>query len=146
MAENPRYWIRVQGGHVFDGPTTEFAKAFELDAGQELTWPAEIGWTVETFAANPTTTPPGTPGELAAQLREHATRAATRGIGFETLAYLWRMADAVDGGVGAAAHHGCADLTLPTAQCRECQIVLEAEVYGDDLDRQGTVFDAALPD
>ena len=56
------------------------------------------------------------------------------------------MADAVDGGVGIAVHHGCPDLDLPTAQCTECAIVLNCEVNDGDRDRPGTIFDVAIPD
>jgi len=41
---------------------------------------------------------------------------------------LWKMADILDGGVGPDAHHGCPDTNVPTAQCPECHLVLDAEV------------------
>ena len=88
---------------------------------------------------------PGTTQQLGAALREHAARAEDAGIPQVVVQYIWQMADAVDGGTGFAVHHGCPDDSIPTAQCLECNLVLDAEVSGDHLARVGTVFDPALP-
>lgn len=74
------------------------------------------------------------PAQLAYQLRTHSAEVSDSPARIE----LMRMADRVDGGVGPRAHHGCPDETIPTAECRECLILLDVEVsYGE---REPSIF------
>ena len=72
--------------------------------------------------------------ELALELRTHAWEQVDRTV----REHLMRMADVADGGIGPLAHHGCPDDTIPTADCTECAIVLDAEVEGRG--RRPTMF------
>lgn len=56
---------------------------------------------------------------------------------------LRRIADKLDGGVGPHLHRGCEDPNVPTAQCRECRIVEEAEI--DDPSYVPSVFTPNTP-
>lgn len=72
--------------------------------------------------------------ELAHELRTHAWEQVDRTV----REHLMRMADVADGGTGPHAHHGCPDYSIPTADCTECAIVLDAEVEGRG--RRATMF------
>lgn len=72
--------------------------------------------------------------ELALELRTHAWEQGDRTV----REHLMRMADVADGGRGPLAHHGCPDYSIPTADCTECAIVLDAEVEGRG--RRPTMF------
>lgn len=78
------------------------------------------------------------PSTLAWQLRTHAAEIAYwSNSGWPAGLELMHMADRIDGGTGVDAHHGCPDVSIPTAECLECRLVLEAEVFDG---RERSVF------
>ena len=67
--------------------------------------------------------------QVAFMLRRHAGDLSSTGSAKfgGTVSELMRMADLLDGGVGADVHHGCPDPGIPTAKCVECALVLDVE-------------------